>query len=86
MQCLHLQEKLKGIKKDLGAKELGKVTVDMCIGGMRGIPVRGSIALGWCACLLELCELDEQGLRCRVFHLLSCMPFCTCEAKKRRGS
>lgn len=34
------QEKLKRIKKDLGNKDLGYVTVNMCIGGMRGIPVR----------------------------------------------
>lgn len=35
-----LQERLKAIKKNHGEKELGKVTVNMLIGGMRGIPVR----------------------------------------------
>lgn len=35
-----LQERLKAIKKTHGGKELGKVTVDMAIGGMRGITVR----------------------------------------------
>lgn len=34
------QERLKALKKSIGAKEIGKVTVDMCLGGMRGIPVR----------------------------------------------
>lgn len=33
------QERLKALKKTHGAKSLGEVTVDMCIGGMRGIPV-----------------------------------------------
>lgn len=34
-----MQAKLKAIKKAHGAKELGVTTVDMCMGGMRGIPV-----------------------------------------------
>ena len=34
-----MQERLKAIKKQYGGKELGKVTVDMTIGGMRGITV-----------------------------------------------
>ena len=34
-----MQERLKNIKKQYGSKELGKVTVDMTIGGMRGITV-----------------------------------------------
>jgi hypothetical protein len=34
------QAHLKAIKKEHGAKKLGDVTVDMAIGGMRGIPVR----------------------------------------------
>ena len=38
-----LQERLKALKKGHGKKELGTVTLDMAIGGMRGIPV--SIAL-----------------------------------------
>ena len=33
------QERLKALKKTHGAKSLGEVSVDMCIGGMRGIPV-----------------------------------------------
>jgi hypothetical protein len=33
------QERLKALKKAYGSKALGEVTVDMCIGGMRGIPV-----------------------------------------------
>lgn len=35
-----LQERLKALKKGYGKKELGTVTLDMAIGGMRGIPVR----------------------------------------------
>ena len=35
----YVQERLKAIKKNYGDKELGKVTVNMLIGGMRGIPV-----------------------------------------------
>ena len=34
-----LQERLKALKKGYGKKELGTVTLDMAIGGMRGIPV-----------------------------------------------
>lgn len=34
-----VQENLKAIKKEHGSKVLGSVTVDMAIGGMRGIPV-----------------------------------------------
>ena len=34
------QERLKALKKGYGKKELGTVTLDMAIGGMRGIPVR----------------------------------------------
>lgn len=40
-----MQERLKAIKKTHGGKELGKVTVDMAIGGMRGITVRSHIRL-----------------------------------------
>lgn len=39
------QAKLKALKKAHGHKELGKVTVDMAIGGMRGIPVGASRSL-----------------------------------------
>lgn len=35
-----MQERLKALKKGYGKKELGAVTLDMAIGGMRGIPVR----------------------------------------------
>lgn len=45
---LHLmaacQERLKRIKKDHGSAELGKVDVNMVIGGMRGITVYPSIS------------------------------------------
>lgn len=34
-----LQERLKNLKKQYGGVSLGEVTVDMAIGGMRGIPV-----------------------------------------------
>ncbi len=40
-----VQERLKAIKKQYGGKELGKVTVDMTIGGMRGITVAFSSAV-----------------------------------------
>ena len=35
----HVQERLKALRKEHGSKELGKVTTDMVIGGMRGITV-----------------------------------------------
>lgn len=38
-QHVLFQERLKSIKKTHGGKEVGKVTVDMVIGGMRGITV-----------------------------------------------
>lgn len=34
-----LQERLKALKKNYGGVSLGEVTVEMCIGGMRGVPV-----------------------------------------------
>jgi hypothetical protein len=34
-----LQDRLKKLRGSKGKSELGKVTVDMAIGGMRGIPV-----------------------------------------------
>lgn len=40
--CLAAQERLKALKKTYGSKDFGKVTVDMVIGGMRGITVRRS--------------------------------------------
>lgn len=36
------QARLKAIKKAHGAQKLADVTVDMAIGGMRGIPVSGA--------------------------------------------
>jgi hypothetical protein len=33
------QERIKLLKKQYGGNEVGKVTVDMVLGGMRGIPV-----------------------------------------------
>lgn len=41
---LLLQERLKALRKEHGSKELGKVTADMVIGGMRGITVRHALA------------------------------------------
>lgn len=40
------QARLKQIKSTYGSKVLGEVTVEQCIGGMRGIPVRGAGAAG----------------------------------------
>ena len=42
MLCL-VQERLKALRKEHGSKELGKVTVDMVVGGMRGITVRSPL-------------------------------------------
>lgn len=45
------QERLKALKKAHGGKELGKVTVDMAIGGMRGITVSRELRFTcrrWC--------------------------------------
>lgn len=39
------QDRLRALKKLHGSKELGTVTVDMCIGGMRGITVRVFFAI-----------------------------------------
>ncbi len=36
---LRLQERLKGLKKAHGSMEMGATTLDMVIGGMRGITV-----------------------------------------------
>ena len=41
-----MQERLKALKKAHGSKSLGETTVDMCIGGMRGIPVSAALGLG----------------------------------------
>ncbi|GLC45072.1 hypothetical protein PLESTB_001465500 [Pleodorina starrii] len=50
------QERLKALKKTHGAKSLGDVTVDMAIGGMRGIP-----GMLWETSLLD----PEEGIRFR---------------------
>ncbi|KAL6762311.1 citrate synthase [Haematococcus lacustris] len=50
------QAQLKAIKKEFGKRELGKVTVEMAIGGMRGIP-----GLLWETSLLD----PERGIRFR---------------------
>jgi citrate synthase len=50
------QERVKKIRKDLGQKSLGQVTVEQCIGGMRGIP-----GLLWETSLLD----PEEGIRFR---------------------
>ncbi|MEW5299510.1 MAG: hypothetical protein WDW38_004452 [Sanguina aurantia] len=52
----HEQAKLKAIKKTHGAKELGVTTVDMCMGGMRGIP-----GILWETSLLDA----DEGIRFR---------------------
>ncbi|KAK9916173.1 hypothetical protein WJX75_009710 [Coccomyxa subellipsoidea] len=54
------QERLKAIKKTHGGKELGKVTVDMAIGGMRGIT-----GLLWETSLLD----PEEGIRFRGYSI-----------------
>jgi hypothetical protein len=41
-----LQARLKSLKKEHGSKVLGETTVDMAIGGMRGIPVRDLASCG----------------------------------------
>eukprot|EP00882_Tetradesmus_deserticola_P029565 GHRQ01033129.1.p1 GENE.GHRQ01033129.1~~GHRQ01033129.1.p1 ORF type:complete len:139 (+),score=9.88 GHRQ01033129.1:196-612(+) len=54
------QARLKSIKKQLGSKSLGEVTVDMCIGGMRGIPVRVPTARRFfeCARMSSVLSID----------------------------
>ena len=47
---LDVQERLKALRKTHGSKELGKVTVDMTIGGMRGITVSSPSLLGELQC------------------------------------
>lgn len=54
------QERLKAIKKTHGSKKLGDVTVDMTIGGMRGIP-----GLLWETSLLD----PEEGIRFRGYSI-----------------
>lgn len=54
------QARLKTIKQQLGSKSLGDVTVDMCIGGMRGIP-----GMLWETSLLDA----EEGIRFRGYSI-----------------
>eukprot|EP00891_Asterochloris_glomerata_P002887 jgi/Astpho2/2887/e_gw1.00050.260.1_t len=54
------QERVKALKKQHGSMELGKVTMDMCIGGMRGIP-----GMLWDTSLLD----PEEGIRFRGFSI-----------------
>jgi citrate synthase len=51
-----LQERLKNIKTSFGSKSLGEVTVNMALGGMRGVP-----GLLWETSLLDA----EDGIRFR---------------------
>lgn len=57
------QERLKAIKKGYGSKEVGKVSVDMVIGGMRGIT-----GLLWETSLLD----PEEGIRFRGYSIPEC--------------
>lgn len=54
------QERLKALKKGYGKTELGAVTLDMAIGGMRGIP-----GMLWETSLLD----PEEGIRFRGFSI-----------------
>ncbi|KAG0587297.1 hypothetical protein KC19_2G154700 [Ceratodon purpureus] len=57
------QERLKKIKKDYGKISLGDTTVDMCIGGMRGI--KGML---WECSLLDA----DEGIRFRGLSIPEC--------------
>lgn len=50
------QAEVKEVRAQLGNKSLGDVTVNMCLGGMRGIP-----GLVWETSLLD----PEEGIRFR---------------------
>jgi hypothetical protein len=70
-----LQERIKAIRKEHGAKSLGSVTVEQTIGGMRGIP-----GLLWQTSLLD----PEEGIRFRGYSIAECQARCSAEA--RRGA
>ena len=57
------QERIKSIRKEYGATPLGTVTVEQCIGGMRGIP-----GLLWQTSLLD----PEEGIRFRGYSIAEC--------------
>ncbi|KAK9812133.1 hypothetical protein WJX73_009895 [Symbiochloris irregularis] len=57
------QERLKALKKAHGGKEVGKITADMVIGGMRGIT-----GLLWETSLLD----PEEGIRFRGYSIPEC--------------
>ena len=44
---IHLQERLKSLKKECGSAPLGQVLVEQAIGGMRGIPVSRVVPCRW---------------------------------------
>eukprot|EP00775_Hariotina_reticulata_P012774 gene12774-12902_t len=56
----HEQERLRNLKKLHGTKSLGEVTVDQCVGGMRGIP-----GMLWETSLLDA----EEGIRFRGYSI-----------------
>ena len=56
-----MQERLKAIKKSYGSKQMGGVSVDMVIGGMRGITVSSSTTH---KALLGLCCVTNIALLC----------------------
>ena len=58
-----MQEKLKVLKRTLGAKQLGVVKASQVVGGMRGIP-----AIFWETSLLD----PEEGIRFRGFSIPEC--------------
>ncbi len=75
--CPYTQERLKSIKKTHGSKELGKVTVDMAIGGMRGITV--STQAQPCSALLKdfghVTRLAKSNFSCTFFNQLNVVNF-----------
>jgi citrate synthase len=58
-----MQERIKAIRKEHGAKSLGTVTVEQTIGGMRGIP-----GILWQTSLLD----PEEGIRFRGYSIAEC--------------
>ena len=62
---VHMQERVKAFKKEMGSAVLGEVTVDQALGGMRGIPVR--VCDGFVpSCLLTLSAATLTGVHAQI--------------------
>ena len=77
LPTVFMQDRLKKLRASKGKSELGKVTLEQAIGGMRGIPVGPSV-LAY-TCLLLWTSLSFAHEPAPAKNICTCTCTCTCE-------